>query len=137
LHGSGNAQVHPVVNLVHDFEPQSNLALGHLALFNVHSALRAATHATVRPVHPSASSPAHNWDTLTFPTDITSDDGLSGRSYPVGPPPISARMPDDVRSVAPSVLTDIDHELLHERGSALNDLDPPMLDRTPLASARG
>lgn len=76
-------QVHPVINLVHDFDPQANLPLGHLALFNVRSALRAASHANLPPVPPNAA-PNHNWSTLTFPSPITSDDGRGGRSFPVG-----------------------------------------------------
>lgn len=76
-------QVHPVVNLVHDFDPQANLPLGHLALFNVRSALRAASHANMPPVPPSAM-PEHNWTPLTFPSPITSDNGRGGRSFPVG-----------------------------------------------------
>lgn len=90
-------QVHPVVNLVHDFDPQANLPLGHLALFNVRSALRAASHANLPPVPPS-SIPEHNWSTLTFPSPITSDDGRGGRSYPVErgiPPPGASPLPQD------------------------------------------
>lgn len=80
----GAVQVHPVVNLVREFEPQSNLALGHLALFNVRAALRAASHARMKPAHPSdIRSPTPNWDTLTVPSPIVGDNGTSGRSYPV------------------------------------------------------
>lgn len=76
--------MHPVVNLVREFEPQSNLALGHLALFNVRAALRAASHVRIKPPHPSAvRSPTPNWDTLTVPSPIVGKDGTSGRSFPV------------------------------------------------------
>lgn len=84
-------QVHPVVNLVNEFDPQANLPLGHLALFNVRSALRASSHANLPPVPPN-TMPEHNWNTLTFPSPITSDDGRGGRSFPVGMhvPPVAA-----------------------------------------------
>jgi hypothetical protein len=59
------------------------------------------------------------WDTLTFPSRITSDDGLSGRSHPVGSEmqayPPAAALNGNAQSFAHnSVVTDIDGELLNE-----------------------
>jgi hypothetical protein len=119
-------QVHPVVNLVHDFDPQDNLPLGHLALFNVRAALAAARHCDLPPPAPGSigTDAGMSWDQLTFPSRIQSEDGMSGRSHPVGPSEagtvsVAAAMNGAAKSVAPSVVTDIDSELLHE-GSEVN-----------------
>jgi hypothetical protein len=112
--------VHPVVNLVRDFDPQDNFPLGHLALFNVRSALSAARHCALAPPPPGSVSGAAGieWDTLTFPSRIMSEDGMSGRSHPVGSeastfPPASA-LHATARSIAASGMTDIDSQLLNE-----------------------
>lgn len=122
-------QVHAVVNLVKDFDPMDNLPLGLLALFNVRAALAAARHADTVPQHPRRMSGATlPWDTLTVPSSITSDDGASGRSFPVDHLPMSGggfgfggggresgeRGPQGPPDDARSTLTDIDDELIRE-----------------------
>ena len=119
------AQVYPVVNLVRDFDPGDDYPLGHLALFNVRCALAAARHCELAPPAPGSAGGAAGmeWDTLTFPSRITSEDGMSGRSHPVGSvvagfPPAEA-LNGNAKSVAGSLATDIDAELMRE-GSELN-----------------
>jgi hypothetical protein len=112
-------QVHPVVNLVRDFDPRDDLPLGLLALFNVRCALAAASHCELGPPAPgSVPQSGMDWDTLTFPSRITSEDGLSGRSHPVGSEmrayPPAAALNGNASSIAASAVTDIDAELLNE-----------------------
>lgn len=121
--------MHPVVNLIEDFEPQDNLPLGHLALFNVRNALAAACHCDLAPPAPVApSAPTLEWDQLTFPSRIQSEDGMSGRSHPVsnnglgseaGTVPPARAMNGHAKSMAPSMVTDLDGQLMHE-GSEVN-----------------
>lgn len=111
--------MHPVVNLVREFEPQSNLSLGHLALFNVRAALRAASHARMKPPHPSnVRSPTPNWDTLTVPSPIVGSDGLSGRSFPLddNSPPAMSMLPH-MKSPLAAQGSDEAEELVQEKFS--------------------
>ena len=117
-------QVHPVVNLVRDFDPQDNFPLGHLALFNVRCALAAARHCELSPPAPGSvpNAAGMEWDTLSFPSRITSDDGMSGRSHPVGSVaggfPATEALNGRAKSVAGSNATDIDAELMREGSEA-------------------
>lgn len=126
-------QVHPVVNLVRDFDPMDNLELGQLALFNVRAALHAARQSEAAPIHPSRTSGTCNWDTLTYPSGVTSDDGSHGRSHPVagtadaadgaGPhmPAPGRAVPVNGRSAArnspESVVTGVTDNFAHEHRS--------------------
>lgn len=125
LTAGSRTQVHPVVNLVRDFDPQDNFPLGHLALFNVRCALAAARHCELSPPAPGSvpTGAGMEWDTLSFPSRITSEDGMSGRSHPVGSVaagfPAAEALNSNAKSVAGSQATDIDAELMRE-GSELN-----------------